>query len=167
MTGMNTKRSVATALVLGMAALAAQGQNDWFNKPAAKLAAVEYLFPEQIAVPAGKPSLVALHFRVAQGLHINSHTPREEYLIPTVFSIPEGAGVRLEQATYPPGVDFTLPLDPKEKLLVYTGEFVVQTRVVAEPGNHLVEAKLRYQACDQNACMPPKTITVAIDVIGK
>jgi len=30
-----------------------------------------------------------------------------------------------------------------------------------------VEAKLRFQACDQNACMPPKTITVPIDVIGK
>jgi hypothetical protein len=38
---------------------------------------------------------------------------------------------------------------------------------VATTGNHLVEARLRYQACDQNACMPPKTITVPIDVIGK
>jgi hypothetical protein len=34
-------------------------------------------------------------------------------------------------------------------------------------GDHLVEGKLRYQACDRNECMPPKTITVPIDVIGK
>ncbi len=167
MTRMNKKRTIAVALVLGMIALAAPGQSGWMDKPAAKVAAVEFLFPEQVTVPAGKSSAVTLHFRVAQGLHINSHTPREGYLIPTAFSIPEGAGVRLEQADYPAGVEFTLPLDPKEKLSVYTGEFVIQTRIVATPGDHLVEGKLRYQACDQNACMPPKTITVAIDVIGK
>jgi len=31
----------------------------------------------------------------------------------------------------------------------------------------MVEAKLRYQACDANACLPPKTITVPIDVVAK
>ena len=61
----------------------------------------------------------------------------------------------------------TLPSDPKTKLSVYTGEFTIQARIVATPGNHLVQAKLRYQACDQNQCLPPKTITVPIDVIGK
>jgi len=166
MTKTNTKMAVGAALVLGMAELAA-AQTGWTGRSTARAAAVEYLFPEQVSVAAGKPSAVALHFRVAQGLHINSHTPREEYLIPTVFSIPEGAGVRLEKADYPAGMDFVLPLDPTEKLSVYTGEFTIQTRIVAEAGDHLVEARLRYQACDQNACMPPRTITVAIDVIGK
>jgi hypothetical protein len=118
-------------------------------------------------VPAGKPSAVALHFRIQQDLHINSHTPRADYLIPTVFSIPETSGVRLASASYPPGTDFMLPVDPKEKLLVYSGEFTIQAQIVAAPGDHLVEAKLHYQACDQNACMPPKTITVPIDVVGK
>ncbi len=132
-----------------------------------KAEAVQYLYPEQVTVPAGKASAVTLHFRVKQDLHINSHTPREKYLIPTVFSIPEESGVRLDSATYPAGADFTLPVDPSEKLLVYTGEFSIQARIVATPGDHLVEGKLHYQACDQNACLPPKTITVAIDVIGK
>ena len=137
------------------------------HRSKAKVEAVEYLFPEQVTVPAGKPSAVALHFRIQQDLHINSHTPRAEYLIPTVFSIPETSGVRLASASYPPGTDFTLPVDPKEKLLVYSGEFTIQAQIVAAPGDHLVEAKLHYQACDQNACMPPKTITVPIDVVGK
>jgi hypothetical protein len=100
-------------------------------------------------------------------MHINSHAPREEELIPTTLSIPEGSGVRLDGAVYPTGTEFTLPLDPKEKLSVYTGEFTIQARMVAAAGDHLVEAKLRYQACDNNACMPPRTITVPIDVIGK
>jgi hypothetical protein len=137
------------------------------HRSKAKVEAVEYLFPEQVTVPAGKPSAVALHFRIQQDLHINSHTPRADYLIPTVFSIPETSGVRLASASYPPGTDFTLPVDPKEKLLVYSGEFTIQAQIVAAPGDHLVEAKLHYQACDQNACMPPKTITVPIDVVGK
>ncbi len=132
-----------------------------------KTEAVQYLYPEQISVAAGKPVPVTLHFRVRESLHINSNTPRSDYLIPTVFSVPESSGVRLAAAAYPAGVDFTLPADPTEKLSVYTGEFTIQAKIVSSPGNHLVEAKLRYQACDQNECLPPKTITVPIDVIAK
>jgi hypothetical protein len=150
-----------------MGALFAHAQSDLPGRSILKGAAVEYLFPEQVTLVAGKPADVALHFRIAQGLHINSHTPKDEFLIPTTFSIPDGAGVRLDKATYPAGEDFTLPLDPGTKLSVYTGEFTIQARIVAAAGNHLVEGKLRYQACDKNACLPPKTIPVAIDVIGK
>jgi hypothetical protein len=134
---------------------------------ALKNAPVTYLFPEQVNLPAGKPTAVALHFRVAQGLHINSHTPSDEFLIPTNFSIPEGAGVHLDSASYPAGTLTTLPADPATKVSVYVGEFVIQARITAARGNHLVEGKLRFQACNQNQCMPPKTIPVAIDVIGK
>jgi hypothetical protein len=161
---------IALAAALTLASAPAQAQRPLLDGPArssAKPAAVAYLYPEQITVTAGKPTTIALHFRIAPGLHINSHTPREDELIPTFLAIPEGSGVRLDGAIYPPGADFTLPLDPKTKLSVYTGEFIIQARVVASAGEHLVEARLRYQACDNNACMPPKTITAAIDVIGK
>jgi hypothetical protein len=161
---------IVIAAALTLTAALAQGQRplvDGAGRQAAKPAAVEYLYPEQVTVPAGKPSAVALHFRIPPGLHINSHTPREEFLIPTTLSIPEGSGVRLDGAAYPPGTEFTLPLDPKTKLSVYTGEFIIQARIVTTAGDHLVEARLRYQACDNNACMPPKTIIAAIDVIGK
>jgi DsbC/DsbD-like thiol-disulfide interchange protein len=153
---------LCAALVQGQDALV-----DRAVRSALKTASVEYLYPEQVTVPAGKPTTVALHFRIAPGRHINSHTPREKELIPTTFSISEGSGVRLEKAAYPPGTEFMLPIDPKTKLSVYTGEFVVQARLLATAGDHPVEAKLRYQACDDNVCMPPKSITVAIDVIGK
>lgn len=128
--------------------------------------AVTFLFPEQVAVPAGKPSPVTLHFRIAQGLHINSHTPSGDTLIPTSFSIPAGEVVRLDDTGYPVGTDITLALDPKTKLNVYTGEFAIAARIVSAPGHHTVDAKLRYQACDQNECMPPKTISVPLDVIA-
>ena len=163
-------RTVAAALlILTTPALFAQ-QDPLSTAPhqsALKTQAVEYLYPEQVSVPSGKPSPLTLHFRIQQNLHINSHTPRAEYLIPTVFSIPETSGVKLANASYPAGTDFTLPADPDQKLSVYTGDFSIQANIVSTPGNHLVEGKLRYQACNETQCLPPKTITVPIDVIGK
>lgn len=128
---------------------------------------VSYLFPEQITAPVGKATTVAMRFRVADGMHINSHTPKDSYLIPTVFSFPDGAGARLEKVTYPAGVLTVLPMDPKEKLSVYTGEFTLLVRIVAQSGDHLMKAQLHYQACDNNACMPPRTLTVGLDVKGR
>lgn len=161
---------IAMVAALAVAPMAAHGQSlssHAQSRSLVKTDAVTFLFPEQVSVPAGKPSQVALHFRIAPGLHINSHTPSDDFLIPTTFSIPDGSGVRLDAATYPPGTVMTLPIDPTTKLSVYTGEFIIQARIVATAGNHLVQGKLHYQACDDNQCMPPKTITVAIDVIGK
>lgn len=170
------KRQIyAAAVLLVLAALTSRAQvisPVAENRTVIKTDAVRYLFPEQVSIPAGKASTVTLHFRVAEGLHINSHTPSDEFLIPTDFSIPDGegpggVGVRLGAATYPAGTIISLAFDPKTKLSVYTGEFIIQARIVATPGNHFVQAKLHYQACDQNQCMPPKTIDVPIDVIGK
>lgn len=163
----------ATALVLGASTWAATGQSPLFDSPnraeskAGRPDAVSYLYPEQVTLTAGKATPVSLHFRVAPGLHINSHEPKDEFLIPTNFSVPDGSGIKLAHATYPPGIEFTLPVEPKTRLNVYTGEFAIETEFVAQPGDHLVQAKLRYQACDQNACLPPKTINVPIDVVGK
>jgi hypothetical protein len=158
------------AIVFGLVATGAFAQlipSGGQSRPTLKNDAVQYLFPEQVTVAAGKSTPVALHFRIAQGMHINSHTPSNEYLIPTVFSIPDSEGVKLEAANYPGGENLTLPSDPKTKLIVYTGEFVIQAKIVSPAGNHLVQGKLRYQACNDSQCLPPKTITVPIDVIGK
>jgi hypothetical protein len=165
------KRGFHVAVVLALISGAAfvYGQSsllDSSSRSVSKPTAVKFLYPEQVSIPVGKPSTVALHFRIVPGVHINSHVPREEGLIPTTFSIPEGSGVRLDGVIYPLGTNFSLSIDPMTKLSVYTGEFVVKARMIATAGNHLVEGKLRYQACENNSCSPPRTITVAIDVIG-
>ncbi len=136
-------------------------------RPPLATPSVAYLYPTQVAIPAGEPSLVALHFRVARGLHINSHTPSSGFLIPTTLSLVAGAGVRLTAAAYPAGSEITLPIDPTTQLSVYTGDFVIQARLVADSGDHSIQARLHYQACNDNECFPPKTIPVPIDVIGK
>jgi len=158
------------ALVVCMVPVVNCGQSPLLEKlggPATKAEAVRYLYPEQVVVAAGKTTDVALHFRIADGMHINSHTPKYDFLIPTALSFPASSGVALDAANYPTGTEFVLPADPSTKLNVYSGEFTINARITAEPGNHLVQAKLRYQACDQTQCMPPKTINVAMDIVAR
>ena len=174
-TNLKTNRKFTRCLTvlasLALAATLSSAQKPLFDEAPSrtliKQAPVEFLYPEQIHLPVGKSTLVTLHFRIAPGLHINSHDPKDEFLIPTVFSIPEGFGVHLESASYPAGVEFSLPAEPKSKLIVYSGDFSLQVKLTAVAGDHLIEGKLHYQACDNSACMPPRTIPVAIDVVAR
>jgi hypothetical protein len=75
--------------------------------------------------------------------------------------------VKLERAEYPVGGEFALASDPGNKVSVYMRDFEIEAHIRAEKGNHLVEARLHYQACNNTQCLPPRTATVAVDVIGK
>ena len=128
---------------------------------------VVFLYPLQLTVPAGKPTPVSLTFQVADGLHINSHNPTSKTFIRTELLLPTDPSAKLSAIDFPPGAPYALPAFPQDKLSVYTGQFTVQARVTVTPGNHMLRAKLRYQACATNSCYPPRTIPVNIDVIGK
>lgn len=170
MMGLKGRMRLAVAVILAAApAAGALGQliGNSPGRALPKAPPVQFIFPEQVHLQAGKPELVALHFRVMEGMHINSHKPHDDFLIPTVFSIPSGHGVRLQSTNYPAGSDIALPSAPNMKLNVYSGEFVVQTRMVAVTGNHLLKGKLHFQACNMRQCLPPETITAAIDVIAR
>jgi Disulphide bond corrector protein DsbC len=165
-----TRTKLLTIAALAATALVARAQfvdSDAKGPAGSKTQSVVYLFPEQVTIHAGKPSAVDLHFRVAPGLHINSHTPSDKFLIATTFSVAGSDGVELAAASYPAGESMTLASDPSTRLSVYTGEFVIHAQIVSAAGNHLAQGKLHYQACDRNQCMPPKTITVPIDVIAQ
>jgi hypothetical protein len=128
---------------------------------------VRFLYPQQVQVQAGKPYTVEMHFRIAGGLHINSHTPLQKSLIRTDLNTPAPAGVRITAVQFPAGSPYALAAFPSEKLSVYTGEIVVGMRIVARRGNHLIQGSLRYQACDTNTCFPPRNVPVAVDVIAQ
>jgi Disulphide bond corrector protein DsbC len=128
---------------------------------------VSYLFPEQVSIPAQKSTAVDLHFRVADGLHINSHAPREKSLIATNLAVAETSALKVTGVEFPAGTDYAFAFDPNGKLSVYTGEFTVKANLTAPAGNYMLQGLLRYQACDSRSCYPPKTIPVAVDVIAK
>ena len=129
--------------------------------------AVRYLFPEQVTVAAGKASTVEMHFRIRDGLHINSHKPSQKSLIRTDLVVMEPAGVKVEAVDFPAGADYALKAFPNEKLSVYTGEVVLRAHLTASAGEHLLQGALRYQACDTDSCYPPKKVAVAVDVVAR
>jgi hypothetical protein len=143
----------------------------WQNSSSAANAAnqqlVHFLYPQQVTFPAGKPQTIDLHFRIAGGLHINSHEPRQKGLIATNLAEVEPSGVKITAVDFPAGSEFAFPADPATKLSIYSGEFVLKMHIVAQAGNHLVQGVLRYQACDNSTCFPPRTVPVPIDVIAK
>jgi hypothetical protein len=122
---------------------------------------------EQQNVAAGKRSVLELHFRVLDGYHVNSHTPKSELLIPTRMELQPATGVKAEAVEYPTGTSYSFSFDPTEKLDVYTGTFTVKLPVVAEVGTHTVDGTLRYQACDHAACYPPKSLPVEVIFTAK
>jgi len=130
-----------------------------------------WVTPQPIAavtVASGKPAKVEMKFRVTDGYHINSNKPGSELLIPTAlkFDVPTDLGVG--KVTYPAGKELTLAIAPDQPLNVYTGEFVVTALVsatrTATPGNYKVHAGLKYQACNDRACFPPREAPIEFDV---
>lgn len=122
---------------------------------------------EQQSAVAGKQSVLELNFRVLDGLHVNSHTPKSEWLIPTMLTLDAAPGVKLGSAVYPAGSSYSFSASPDEKMDVYSGGFTVKVPVTARSGTQTLEGRLRYQACDHAACYPPKTLPVEVVIAVK
>jgi hypothetical protein len=160
---------VVTGVVLaavGSSAAIVAHQVGLFDGPAKTKMYVVYSAEAQ-DVAAGKRSVVELRFRVVNGFHVNSHTPKSELLIPTTIALQPAAGVKTEAAVYPAGMAYSLSASPSEKLDVYTGDFTVKLPVVAEAGAHTIDGTLKYQACDHAACYPPRSLPVQVMFTAK
>jgi Disulphide bond corrector protein DsbC len=127
---------------------------------------IVYAAEQQIAV-AGRQSVLELNFRVLDGLHVNSHTPKSELLIPTTLTLDAAPGVKVGTAVYPAGSAYSFSASPGEKMDVYTGGFTVKVPVTAQAGTRTLEGRLKYQACDHAACYPPKTLPVEVAIAVK
>ena len=121
-----------------------------------------------VTAPRAAQTMVDLNFRVASGFHINSNTPKSEFLIPTNLKMDLPTDIILGKIQYPAGKDLVFPFSPDEKLNVYSGDFTIAVAVhplhAVVPGKYVMHGVLRYQACDNSACYPPKTVRVEFDV---
>ena len=162
--------------IFGLVSLAASGQvikdqplplPGGANQRGDAAAAVQFLYPDKINIPARRAAQIDLHFRVADGLHINSHAPTDKTLIPTRLAVVEVQGLNVTAVDFPAGTQYAPQFAPREKLSVYTGEFTLHAHLTAQPGEHLLDGALRYQACDANACLPPRTIPVSVTVVAQ
>jgi hypothetical protein len=162
--------ALASVLVAAAVCVALAQKLPWQDTPEAggkTPATVRFEGPEQAELAARKAQVVELRFRIQDGYHINSHTPHEKNLIPTQLMVVDGDGVNVAAVDFPPGTDTSFPFAPNEKLSVYTGTVTLRAHVTVTPGGHLLQGALRYQACDANACMPPRKIPVAVSLLAK
>jgi hypothetical protein len=107
-------------------------------------------------------------FHIKPGYHINSRVPATPELIPTQLTFSPPEDLVIAKVQYPAGVLTSFPFDPTEKLSVYSGAITIRAAVLTQPkagaGRYTVHAELKYQACDNNACYPPKRLPIAFDV---
>ncbi len=124
--------------------------------------------PGITSVTRGKSGTVQLDFRISSGFHVNSNKPKSELLIPTALKLNAPTDIVVGRITYPPGEERTFPFSPDEKLSVYGGPFTI--KVVMRPlasvvlGKYAVHGVLRYQACDNATCFPPKELPVDFQI---
>lgn len=144
-------------------------EQDTFDQGSARPSVLTVRSSAPVAVTAGHSVLVELKFHVGNGYHVNSNKPRADYLIPTTLSLAAPAKLKIEKITYPAGADITLPFDSTDKLNVYSGEFAVAASLNASPtltpGAYSVNGEIRYQACNDNSCFPPKKMPVQFEVV--
>jgi thiol:disulfide interchange protein DsbD len=118
-------------------------------------------------VPAGRAFEIAVVAKISPGFHINAHMPSEDYLIPTKITADLPPGVLLVEATYPRGVMRAFRFS-KTPLRVYEGSFTVRMKLRANSSAPLGPQKIGltvgYQACNQDACLPPAKIPVTADL---
>jgi len=124
------------------------------------------------AVPRGKEFQIAVVVDIENGYHMNSHKPIDPYLIPTTVTPQLPPGFELVDTIYPPGRLEKFPFSPDKALDVYSGSVTLRLRLTARPDAALGSAKipliLRYQACNESACLPPVKVPVEVklDVAG-
>ena len=120
--------------------------------------------PEKVTVKRGATAHSKLKLALQPGFHVNSNKPSDDYLIPLKLTWLPGALETVEVAFPKAGME---KYEFSEKpLSVYTGTVELtttfKTAAGAAVGPGVLLGKLRYQACNNKACFPPKTVDVKL-----
>lgn len=119
-----------------------------------------------IQITGSGPLRVPITVRIRRGYHINSDKPNDPYLIPTHLSWPNVVPLRVESVIYPPAEEVKYDFSDKP-LSVYSSRVEIMTTflvesVPADMGE--LRGSFRFQACNDKACLPPKTLPVRVPV---
>jgi hypothetical protein len=134
----------------------------------AQMAPVVTIAPQPtVKAKRGTAASVTLKVSLPAGFHMNSNTPTESYLVPLTLKWTAGpleGGV----ITYPKPEMETYTFTAGKPISVVTGAFEVTTKfqvpAATAAGPAAQTGTLRYQACNDRMCFPPKTIPVNVTV---
>jgi cytochrome c biogenesis DsbD-like protein len=121
--------------------------------------------PAKVAGKRGASVQAKIPLSVDPGFHVNSNKPSDEYLIPLKLTWTSSGALEGGEVAYPKPTLEKYEFSPKP-LSVFTGNFnlTVNFKVAANApaGPGAATGKLRYQACNDKACFPPKTVEVNV-----
>jgi len=143
-----------------------QGETTTKAPPADVVRAV----PATVEIKAGGSAEASIKLTIASGYHINANPPSFSYLKATELIVEPSEGITPGKPVYPSSVTrkFGFSEDP---LAVYEGETEIKVPLSAtgnaQKGAQTLKGKLRIQACDEEACYPPRTIETSISVTIK
>ncbi len=122
-------------------------------------------FASRLKAAPGGTIRVAIRLAMDDGWHINSHTPLQEYLIPTSVRLDENSVARLGDVVYPPGKTMSFGFS-ETPLSVYEGEVWIEAPLTipkqAKPGGTSVALEVRVQACNDQTCLLPATLSLSV-----
>jgi hypothetical protein len=123
-----------------------------------------------VEIKAGSSGEASVKLTIASGYHINANPPSFSYLKATELQIEPSAGITPGKPVYPSSVTRTFAFS-KDPLAVYEGETAIKLPLSAagnaQKGAQTLKGKLRIQACDEEACYPPRTLETSIPVTVK
>jgi thiol:disulfide interchange protein DsbD len=102
-----------------------------------------------------------LNATILSGWHINSNKPLTEFSIPTVLVL-DSATAELVSAQYPAHELRTFAFSGDEKIAVYEGAIAIPFAAKLKNNAAAIKASLKYQACNDSVCLPPRTADIDI-----
>jgi hypothetical protein len=111
-------------------------------------------------VKKGGIARATVTMEIPQGLHVQSSKPLDKFLVATKLDVETPAGMKVGPISYPRAVMRNLKFS-KASVSVYEGKAVIRFNVTV-PANYSggsgeIKGKLRFQACNDEACFPPIT----------
>lgn len=97
---------------------------------------------------------------IPHGLHVQSNKPLDKFLVPTKLDVETPSGMSVGPISYPRPLMRKLKFS-KGNVAVYEGKAMIRFNVTV-PANYSggsgeIKGKLRFQACNDEACFPPVT----------
>lgn len=93
---------------------------------------------------------------IADGWHVNSNEPTEEFAIATDLTL-DPATADLLAVSWPPDAMKAFEFTAGKQISVFDGKFPVHFKAKLKPGAQKIGATLKYQACSDRVCLPPNT----------
>lgn len=123
----------------------------------------------KVEVLAGKSAEAQVKLKIKEGYHINGNPP-SQYQIATQLTMEQSDGISAGQAKYPASLAKKFSFS-EQALAVYEKEATISVPLSAQAGaakgERSIPARVRFQACDDQVCYPPKNLQVSIPVLVK